>query len=184
MAALIIKSGKHKGKKLALPAKEVFIGRDEECQIRLATNEISRKHCVLRCRREGLFVQDLQSRNGTLVNGTPIQHETHLKPGDSLQVGPMLFQVAGKKQEVSNEPQATDENILDWLSDDESTNDGTGSGDTTIIKAGSELHAQVDAAAQEAQAETAKAAPRKQFKSIAEEGAEIIRRHLELVREK
>lgn len=125
MPALLIKSGKQKGKKLLLPDnKQVVIGRDADCQIRLPTRRVSRKHCLLRTTAEGLFVSDLGSQNGTLVNDVPIREKTHLEPGDFLIIGPFVFEVVPQASpstagaETADESAAvTDDNILDWLAD-------------------------------------------------------------------
>lgn len=89
MTELLIHSGKLKGRKLELPAGDILIGRDESCQIRLASTEISRQHCRLRCGPDGIHISDLGSRNGTYVNDAPIQHEVLLQPGDLIRVGPL-----------------------------------------------------------------------------------------------
>ena len=95
MTELLIPSGKLKSRKLELPAGEILIGRDESCQIRLASTEISRQHCRLRCGPEGIYILDLGSRNGTYVNNASIQQEILLKPGDLIRVGPLELMVPG-----------------------------------------------------------------------------------------
>ena len=93
MAEILILSGKLQGRKLSLPTGEIYIGRDEACQIRIASHEISRRHCVIQDSPEVLTIQDLDSRNGTLVNDVPIDSRVTLKPGDVVRVGPMHFQI-------------------------------------------------------------------------------------------
>ena len=185
MAELIIRSGKHQGKKLVLPAARVLIGRDASCQIRLASSDVSRQHCSLRITPEGIYACDLGSRNGTLVNDVPITEETILKAGDMLRIGPILLQVPKKKEPepvtvsetVRNQSvlPATDDDIVSWLSDDDDTDGGgmsqSAAGETTIISKKDD--------AKPAVAPKAPAPPRRQFKSIADEAADIIRRFRE-----
>ncbi len=96
MIELIVQSGKHQGKCLRLPSEgEVMIGRDELCQIRLASSDVSRHHCVLRMTPDGVVARDLDSRNGTYLNETLMEEETLLKPGDILRIGPIVLQVPG-----------------------------------------------------------------------------------------
>jgi len=66
------------------------VGRREDCDLRIPLGEVSRKHC--RFVRDGdmLRVEDLGSSNGTYVNGQRVQEAT-LTPGDSVQVGPVVF---------------------------------------------------------------------------------------------
>ncbi|WP_399123444.1 FHA domain-containing protein [Streptomyces sp. N2A] len=49
---------------------------------------IARRHARLHPTLEGIYlVEDLGSRNGTFINGAPVQGWAALKPGDELQVG-------------------------------------------------------------------------------------------------
>ncbi len=146
MAELIIQSGKLQGKRLVLPEKEVLIGRDEECHVRLASSLVSRRHCVLHGSPEGLWVRDLSSQNGTFVNDVQVTEPVLLKPGDVLLVGATQFQVppqkhaaepaaaehaAGKTKPVSEK--ISDAEIANWLSD-LGENSSVKPSDTTIIK--------------------------------------------------
>lgn len=93
MAKLVILTGKNRGKRMTLPERDVLIGRDKTCAISLATDEVSREHCLLRFVPGTLFARDLKSRNGTFVNDHAIQEEVELQHGDILRVGPMIFRV-------------------------------------------------------------------------------------------
>lgn len=184
MSSLIIQSGKHRGRVLVLSDKEVVIGRDDDCQLRLASSDVSRRHCALRPSPTGLLVRDLGSSNGTLVNDVAIQKETLLKPGDMLRVGPMLFQVAGSKQHpepassgpsATNEPDdATDDNIASWLTEDDSDFGEHSTGDTTIVTEKPLAAPPPPADVSEPASENPE---KQQFSSIAEEASDIIQRH-------
>ncbi len=179
---LIIETGKHKGKQLRLPEGDVTIGRDKEATIRIASSEVSREHARLTVRSDSITVQDLGSRNGTFVNGNPIQKEVSLKPGDLLLIGPMGFRVqdrslparkAARDARAKSNPDnaLSDDDIAVWLSDDSDSDVGASTGDTTIIKKG-----------RSTQSETPiPPAPKKVFHSVAEEAQDIIRRHLEML---
>ncbi len=129
MPKLVIQSGKLAGKQLVIPSKEVLIGRDEGCYIRMGSPEISRKHCSLRTTPEGIRVADLGSSNGTWVNDARIVGPTILKPGDYLRVGPALFQVEGQKL-----PAIPDADIADWLTEGDSKSGMASDEDTAIHK--------------------------------------------------
>ncbi len=195
MAELIIQSGKLQGKRLVLPDKEVFIGRDEECHVRLSSSLISRKHCALHSTPEGLWVTDLSSQNGTYVNEVAITEKVLLKPGDTLQVGAILFQVPGHKPLEAVLPKSSDKlatkagaisdaDIANWLTDEDKKS-AVGPSDTTIIKnpAAPPLAAAVAPltavpTAAPTVVEPARRAPR----TVKEQAAEIIRRHWAEVR--
>lgn len=178
-AILIILSGKHQGKRLTLPEGEAVIGRDESCQIRLATNEVSRQHCRLVCEGDHVVVHDLGSRNGTLINDIAIQGQTELQPGDILRVGPASFQLAGKKTSTAApaKKSASDDSIMDWLADEESESD---SEDTTIVRSDA-APARPVAPTPIPEDQPTPLPPQKKFKTIGEEGEDIIQRHYELV---
>jgi pSer/pThr/pTyr-binding forkhead associated (FHA) protein len=180
MYELIVQSGKHQGKCLRLPDEgEVIIGRDELCQIRLASSDVSRHHCVLKVTPEGIVARDLDSRNGTYLNETLMEEETLLKPGDTLRIGPIVLQVPGAPA-VTGHP-ASDDEIANWLSTNEKLagSEGTeaASGDTTIIPRPAALDNPPPVPAAPANRET----PR-HFRSVADEAADIIRRHWEMVK--
>ena len=197
MAELIIQSGKLQGKRLVLPDKEVVIGRDDDCHVRLASTLVSRKHCSLHGSPEGLWVRDLASQNGTFVNDAPVTEPVLLKPGDVLQVGATLFLVptsrpmaaepsAGKSADKAEH--ASDAEIASWLSD---TSDEipAGTSDTTVIKNPQPPTTVVDvstarpAVPTPVPAATATADnPRKPPRTVKEQAAEIIRLHWASVR--
>lgn len=134
MAELIIQSGKLKGKRLVLPAKEMVVGRDEDCDLRIASSLVSRKHCTLKSSPDGILVTDLNSQNGTLVNDIPITEPTLLREGDSLRVGATILSVPSPqktKVTLDNHHAAISEaEIADWLTDSGSNFKG---GDTAVI---------------------------------------------------
>lgn len=66
------------------------IGRREDCDLRIPLGDISRKHCRLVRDGDVFRLEDLGSSNGTYHNGQRVQ-EASLSPGDSIQVGPVVF---------------------------------------------------------------------------------------------
>ncbi|USN98956.1 MAG: FHA domain-containing protein [Phycisphaeraceae bacterium] len=69
-----------------------MIGRQDGCQLRIRSGEVSRKHCEIRVEEGAAVVKDRGSRNGTFVNGVKIV-EKRLAAGDLLAVGPVIFLV-------------------------------------------------------------------------------------------
>lgn len=179
-AILIILSGKHQGKRLTLPDGEAVIGRDESCQIRLATSEVSRQHCRLVCEDDHVVVHDLSSRNGTLINDVAIHGQAELQPGDVLRIGPASFQLAGKKSAAaaSAKKSPSDDSIMDWLADEEE--EESDSEDTTIVR-NDPAPARPVAPTPIPEDQPTPLPAQKKFKTIGEEGEDIIQRHYELV---
>src|ERR687896_1049884 len=67
------------------------VGRREDCDLRIPLGEVSRKHCRIVRDGDSLRLEDLGSSNGTYLNGTRVEREATLNPGDSIQVGPVVF---------------------------------------------------------------------------------------------
>jgi len=86
MYRLTFLSGPLKGKRLAIQQGPVIIGRDPDCHIAVADDEISRKHAVIELRDDAFHIRDLGSTNGILVNDKNCR-ESKLKHGDTLEIG-------------------------------------------------------------------------------------------------
>lgn len=91
--SLVVASGVHTGKAIPITGVEFLIGRDEDCHLRPASPAISKKHCAVLVRDGKIYVLDLGSTNGTLVNDEPLTGEVEVKNGDRLKVGPLDFAV-------------------------------------------------------------------------------------------
>lgn len=68
------------------------IGRGDEASVCIRDTWASRVHCRLEVRDGELWVEDLDSVNGTLVNGELVTKQT-LNSGDQLTVGITTFKV-------------------------------------------------------------------------------------------
>jgi pSer/pThr/pTyr-binding forkhead associated (FHA) protein len=86
-ATLVIRSGGGRsGEAFNVTSERMTIGRSPEAEIFLDDVTVSRNHALLVARRDGLYIDDLGSLNGTYVNRRRI--ESHrLQNGDELQVG-------------------------------------------------------------------------------------------------
>ncbi len=69
------------------PGKPVSIGRGDSNRISLADNRCSRRHCEVCPQGEQWVVRDLESSNGTNLNGARLAHPTRLSEGDMIHVG-------------------------------------------------------------------------------------------------
>ena len=86
-ATLVIRSGGGRsGEAFPVGGERMTIGRSPEAEVFLDDVTVSRNHALLVRRRDGLYIDDLGSLNGTYVNRRRI--ESHrLQNGDELQVG-------------------------------------------------------------------------------------------------
>ena len=88
---LLVIAGPSKDSNIPLPDGEATLGRDPTNAVAVIDPSVSRKHCLLRREEDGRFqVRDLNSRNGTLVNGLPVK-EQWLRHGDEIATGDSVF---------------------------------------------------------------------------------------------
>ena len=79
--------------KYKIEDKEVFIGRDpEKCQIVLNDPEVSSVHAAIKKSLINCELEDLNSSNGTVFNGSRI-NKTELNHNDNFQIGSTFFTV-------------------------------------------------------------------------------------------
>lgn len=64
----------------------IVIGRSSRCDVSVQNRRVSRKHCMLRCKDNVFFLKDLESKNGTYIDGEEIQ-ESRLNPGQAFKIG-------------------------------------------------------------------------------------------------
>jgi hypothetical protein len=86
-AALVIRSGGGRaGESFAVDGDRMSIGRTPDAAVFLDDVTVSRNHALIVRRRDGLYIDDLGSLNGTYVNRRRI--ESHkLEDGDEIQIG-------------------------------------------------------------------------------------------------
>lgn len=88
---LLVIAGPSKDSTIPLPDGEATLGRDPTNAVAVADASVSRKHCMLRQEEDGRFqIKDLDSRNGTLVNGLAVK-EQWLRHGDEIATGDSVF---------------------------------------------------------------------------------------------
>jgi pSer/pThr/pTyr-binding forkhead associated (FHA) protein len=94
--ALVIRSGGGRaGESFSIEGDRMTIGRSPDASVFLDDVTVSRNHALLVRRRDGLYLDDLGSLNGTYVNRRRI--ESHrLQNGDELQVGKYKLTYLGR----------------------------------------------------------------------------------------
>lgn len=91
MLVLSVIQGPDKGRKFELPDNEPqLIGRSSEA-LPISDTTVSRRHCELTPDEGVWYIRDLNSQNGTYVNGQRIAERTRLRAGDQIRVGSSLF---------------------------------------------------------------------------------------------
>jgi putative nucleotidyltransferase with HDIG domain len=87
MPQIRIKTGHQKGKVIQIDGdKPLLLGRDTQATFQILDKGVSRAHAEIYRVGEMVFIRDLNSRNGTLVNGETIKEEL-LREGDLIRIG-------------------------------------------------------------------------------------------------
>jgi len=110
---LVVTAGPWQGRILAVEDREVTVGRDPANRMAIADSSISRRHCVIREEEGRYVVHDLESRNGTFVNGVPVRDRI-LEGGDEIRIGDsmMLFLIPVFEGEEAHALEASEEEAL------------------------------------------------------------------------
>ena len=85
-ARLVVVAGPAAGRELSLGAKRALVGRGEDADLVLADDSLSKLHALFLLTSEGYQIQDLESANGTWVNGVRTEI-AELKADDHIAVG-------------------------------------------------------------------------------------------------
>jgi len=87
---LVALSGPLKGQTFILAEGDLSIGRLSSNEVHVTDIAVSRRHCVIKGEDGHFKIHDLESRNGSFVNGVPVK-ERLLEHGDRMEVGSSLF---------------------------------------------------------------------------------------------
>lgn len=85
-ASLRVVAGPDTGKVVHIEDPITFVGRDDECQVALDDPRVSTRHAMIYFAGGEFRVRDLDSTNGSLLNGSPLS-EFAFQDGDDLRVG-------------------------------------------------------------------------------------------------
>ncbi|HEU5056197.1 MAG TPA: GGDEF domain-containing protein, partial [Kofleriaceae bacterium] len=85
-AYIIVLAGQNVGEMYKVASEQITLGRGGGADVRLVDEGISRFHCRIKIDGDDLYVEDLQSRNGTFLNGERISRRK-LEDGDKIQLG-------------------------------------------------------------------------------------------------
>ncbi|MCA9071382.1 MAG: PAS domain S-box protein, partial [Planctomycetaceae bacterium] len=122
---LSILRGLKAGRIYELLGDSISIGRNSKCDLVLPDEVVSRNHARLRARSDGIYLEDLHSRNGTFINGRRVDQPTKLQDGDYIQVYELLlsFHSEGVKGPGSGlHSPLIQEELADWSAEDSGAN--------------------------------------------------------------
>jgi DNA-binding NtrC family response regulator len=100
-------------RRLRLPATDgdLVIGRADQAELRLRDTSVSRRHALVKVRKGELWVEDLESHNGIMVNGVRVDERTRLAPHDVVTLGKvaLVYQMSGGSSSVAAELQTAEQ---------------------------------------------------------------------------
>jgi DNA-binding NtrC family response regulator/pSer/pThr/pTyr-binding forkhead associated (FHA) protein len=101
MLALVALFGPKRGLRVPLTGR-ITLGRGSNADLQLVDGKVSREHCRIEVSAARVTIKDLDSQNGTYVNGEAIHRPTPLAEGDEIGLGDTLLLVAGDDLAVAN----------------------------------------------------------------------------------
>ncbi len=111
---LVAISGPLRGSVFTLTETETSVGRESLNKISISDLSLSRRHCVIVKDEHNFKLTDLESRNGTFVNGVPVK-ERLLVHGDKVNIGDSVFIFLIREEEAvqwSSGVEMSDEDLL------------------------------------------------------------------------
>jgi pSer/pThr/pTyr-binding forkhead associated (FHA) protein len=80
------------GPDITLDRAMVMVGRHPQCDVRLDSLRVSRRHCILTEDGGEVVVLDLGSTNGIRINGQRVEHG-RLRPGDEISIAHLRYRL-------------------------------------------------------------------------------------------
>jgi transcriptional regulator with GAF, ATPase, and Fis domain len=97
---VVVLRGVDRGRAARLEREELLIGTAANAELRLGDPTVSRHHAVLRTTSHGLLLRDLESTNGTRIDGRRIE-SAYVSPGDVIEVGATRLRLEALRTRVS-----------------------------------------------------------------------------------
>ncbi|MBX9791180.1 MAG: SpoIIE family protein phosphatase [Pirellulales bacterium] len=125
MATLQVVKGLNPGQVFAIEGQRAVLGRHPDCDIVLDVGAVSRQHAQISLDAGDYFVEDLHSRNGTMVNGKLIEGRYKLQENDRLKICDLLFTFHQFEPNDGGDSQRDPEGATRWFDDETSSSSST-----------------------------------------------------------
>lgn len=102
LGRLWVIGGVHRGKTFRIQDPQAQIGRATHNDVQFPDRSVSRRHCRIEKRKEGWWIEDLGSTNGTLLGGSPLQTPEPLCHGDEIVAGYSRFVFQDGERPLAN----------------------------------------------------------------------------------
>jgi PAS domain S-box-containing protein len=120
MAMLKLLNGPSAGRIKRLTNRALIFGRHNKCDVVLRNQLVSRKHARIYRQPDGFYIEDLGSRNGTIVNGERLVATHQLEDADWIEIGATIFEFSDRLVapvpglEESQVGPGEDRRIVEW----------------------------------------------------------------------
>ncbi|BBM84759.1 protein kinase domain-containing protein [Candidatus Uabimicrobium amorphum] len=104
MPVLLIEKGPNKNKHVEWNSSSITVGRDARTNLKIDDTAVSRNHFKIYDVENQFFIEDLGSRNGTILNGESIERPMPLEIGSCIQIGETIFSWLDKLPEAGSDP--------------------------------------------------------------------------------
>lgn len=111
MAIIKIITGAQSGQCFELGRSHTMLGRHSDCNIVLSSSEVSRVHARIVLERDGYYIEDLRSSNGTYVNSLRLSGRKRLQTGDRLEFGEFTAAFYNSAAEAQPLPDDLDQTV-------------------------------------------------------------------------
>ena len=92
-AQLVLRSGKHSGRKLTMQRRKILLGSAADCDLRIRSHAVAPHHCALFVSSGALAIHNLVTHGKTYLNDEPIKGTRRLQSGDTLRIGPLMIEI-------------------------------------------------------------------------------------------
>jgi DNA-binding NtrC family response regulator len=113
---VMVVAGPDRGLEVEIADRDLTVGTGPSCDLVLSDATVSRRHCIIGVDRDRYVLRDLDSTNGTSVDGTPIR-EAYLAPGARIRLGDTELVFQPKKRWERIEPAGDSFGLLYGSSD-------------------------------------------------------------------
>ena len=106
MSTLLVEKGPNKGQSIKWNANtsKIIVGRGQRASFTIDDTSVSRNHFKIYKKENQFFVEDLGSRNGTIVDGSNIDHPVKLEFGTCIQIGETIFIWTEESKDKERDP--------------------------------------------------------------------------------
>jgi pSer/pThr/pTyr-binding forkhead associated (FHA) protein len=87
LGRLWVVAGVHRGKVFRIDSTDYAIGRATDNDVQFPDRSVSRHHCRIHKNDQAWWIEDLESTNGTILHGAPLQAPVRLEHGDEIVTG-------------------------------------------------------------------------------------------------